>query len=142
MPTVYLIAQPTVSRGGQLPKLEPLAAWGEVRVLVHPGEDPRYNPKRALDRIRSRLADFDPATDYIVWAGGDTLAAVLVGAVLSDFAVDEETPFECFRWLRWERGKDPRGGRTDEGGTYVPITVPLNVDNPVILPDEFDPTTD
>jgi len=125
MPTVYLIAQPTVSRGGDLPKLKPLAEWGEVRVLINPGEDPRYHPGRALGRIRARLAGFDPARDFLVWAGGDTLAAVLVGAVLMDFATEEGATFETFQWLRWERGRDAHGNRSDTEGKYVRITVPL-----------------
>jgi hypothetical protein len=140
--TVYLIAQPTVSNDGRLPKLEPLAKYGTVRVLVNPGEDPRYKPQRALDLIVKRLADFNPADDYLVWAGGDTLAAVLTGIVLADLSCNDDKPFTSFRWLRWERGKDKWGKRTDEGGHYVPIRVPLpNPNHSSLALDEYDPIT-
>lgn len=140
--TVYLIAQPTVSLDGKLPKLEPLAKFGQVRVLINPGEDPRYKPQRALDLITKRLQDFDAAEDYLAWAGGDTLAAVLTGIVLADMSCAEDKPFSSIRWLRWERGKDNAGRRTDVGGHYVPIIVPLPNPNPLSLPDdEFDPLT-
>lgn len=143
MPTVYLIAQPTVAGNGSLPKLEPLAEWGTIKVLINPGEDPRYNPKLAMKRIRSRLADFNPELDFLAWAGGDTLAAVLTGVVLADFAIDEEDPFDSFQWLRWERGRDASTGkRTEENGKYVRMTVPLFLDNDAtISPDPMDPIT-
>jgi hypothetical protein len=143
MPMVYLSAQPSVSRDGTLPRLEPLAEWGRLRVLINPGEDPRYNPTKALNLIRKRLADFNPKTDFLVWVGGDTLAAMLVGIVLSDMSVNEQAGFAAFKWLRWDRGRTGRGERTDAGGRYVPITVELPDPNTPILPplshDDSDP---
>lgn len=118
--TVYLIAQPTISTHGKQPNIEPVAKYGSIRVLIQAGEYPTFNPGRCLDLIRSRLEAFDPEQDYLVWAGGDTLAAVLTGVVLAERGVQEVT------WLRYERGRDRQGARTDEGSRYVPITVPLH----------------
>lgn len=119
MPTVYLIAQPTVSRNGSLPKLEPLAEHGDVRVLVPAGDRPAFQPERTLDQIYRRLENFNPNEDFLVWAGGDTLAALLTGVALIDRNVEK------FKWLRYERGRDSDGNRTDEGARYVPIEVNL-----------------
>lgn len=119
-PTVYLIAQPTVPRkGGKLPDLTPLAAHGDIKVLITPGEYPAFHPERALKLIRQRLAEFDPAIDYIAWAGGDTLSAVLTGIVLMELECTGVT------WLRHERGRDPKDPsiRTDEGSHYTPVDI-------------------
>ncbi len=123
--TVYLIAQPSVSRTGELPKLEPLAKFGQIKVLINPGEDPRFGPPRAIELITKRLKDFNPEEDYLAWAGGDTLAAVLTGVVLADLSLERE--FSHFNWLRFERGSNAAGERTVEGGRYVPIVVTLPI---------------
>lgn len=124
MSTVYLIAQPSVNRQGELPKLEPLREYGEVRVLCQTGEWPSFNPRRCLNFMRSRLAHFDPARDYLVWAGGDTLAAFLAGIVVGELGA---RGVEHIQWLRYDRPKDQgTGQRTDVGARYVPITIPLS----------------
>lgn len=122
MPTVYLIAQPTIPRRGKLPDLTPLYEHGEVQVLIQSGEYPTFNPEQCYEHIKARLADFDPETDFLVWAGGDTLAAVITGVVLADMG------FGWFRWLRHERGRDPVDPkiRTDAGSNYQPVMVDIS----------------
>ncbi len=119
MPVVYLIAQPTVKRDGKLPNLEPLAVWGRVQVLLPAGDSPTFTPIRTYDRMEDRLQDYDPEKDFLVWAGGDTLAAVFLGGLLADMGIDK------FTWLRYERPKLPDGSRTDVGAKYVPVTIDL-----------------
>ncbi len=119
MPTVYLIAQPTIARSGSLPNLEPLGEHGDVRVLVPAGDRPTFQPNRTLQQIAKKLEEFDPSQDFLAWAGGDTLAAVLTGVIL------EARGVEKFSWLRYERGRDSNGQRTDDGARYVPIVVDL-----------------
>lgn len=121
MPVVYLIAQPSIARGGSFPKLEPLAVYGEIRVLVQSGEFPTFNPAPCYEKIRERLRDFDPKVDFLAWAGGDTLSAVLAGLVLAEMGIDD------FRWLRYERGRDKEDSRkrVDEGSQYWPVDVNL-----------------
>lgn len=115
MPKVYLIAQPTVTRAGKLPNLEPLAEHGEVHTVVQAGENPTDYPERNMRMIAERLKRFDANADFVVWAGGDTLAALMVGAVL------ERQGVARFRWLRYERRVDPvTGNRTDDGAVYIP----------------------
>lgn len=103
-----------------MPKLELLAEHGEVQVLVRAGDSPTFTPKQTLKHLCERLRAFNPEQDFLVWAGGDTLAAVLVGVAL------ERLGHTNVRWLRYERGRDPvHGTRTDEGAKYRPVDVPL-----------------
>lgn len=124
MPTVYLIAQPTVRRQGGAPDLTPLAKFGEVRVLVLSGEYPTYNASQVLEKMDKRLDSFDPHQDFLVWAGGDTLAAFMVGALLANRFAEDRT-ITHFTWLRFERDRRADGSRDNERGEYVPIRVPL-----------------
>jgi hypothetical protein len=117
--TVYLIMQPTVSESGPPPDLTPLYAHGRVRVLVESGVYPAFKPKATLQIIESRLADFDPRTDFIAWAGGDPLAAVMVGVVLERMELDN------VKWLRYDRGPRVAGKRDRSKAQYIPTHVPL-----------------
>lgn len=123
-PRVFLIAQPTVARGGRLPDLRPLAEHGAIHVLVPAGDRPTFRPRQTFELISRRLRDqeYDPKVDMLAWAGGDTLAAVLTGIALADLGVEE------LLWLRYERGRDPRTGeRVEEGSRYTPIQVTLTL---------------
>lgn len=147
-PTVYLIAQPTVKRNGSMPKLEPLAEHGDVKVVIPAGEYPTFHPQRALDLVMDKLDDFDYTKDYIAWAGGDTLSAILVGAALAekDDCTDEEepVPIPYFMYLRYERGRDQQGNRTDVGAKYVPVKIPLfpSGENPLLTVPSHDGVID
>jgi hypothetical protein len=116
---VFLIAQPTIAKNGQLPDLTPLAEFGDVTVVVEAGEYPSFKPGETWDRVAARLADFDAELDYVTWAGGDTLAAVMVGAALA------QRGHRMFRWLRFERRNLPNGGRDNSRGHYNPVEVQL-----------------
>lgn len=144
--TVYLIAQPTISRHGKqlMSDPAPLTRYGDLKVLVLAGEFPAFNPERCLTLITERLARYEPDLDYVVWAGGDTLGAVLTGAALRALGHTRMT------WLRFDRGRDPTDPdvRTDHDGRYIPVDVPLVADGevtaktPSLTPDEgvlYDP---
>lgn len=120
MPRVFLIAQPTVTREGKMPNLEPLAEHGEVCTVLQAGDSPWAEPSRCMKIISARLLNFNAEEDSIAWAGGDTLAAVMVGAVLERYG------HERVRWLRYERSQDPKTGRwVHEGAKYVPTVIPF-----------------
>lgn len=119
VPSVYLIAQPTVKRDGAVPDTSALGEFGEVKVLINSGEYPALHPERCLTLIEKRLETFDEAEDMIVWAGGDTLAAVLVGVVL------ERMQINAVRWLKFQRGWDGDGNRDPEKSYYREVIVPL-----------------
>jgi hypothetical protein len=121
---VYLIAQPSISRRKKPVNITPLYEHGEVQLVLPQGDSPTFTPRKCLDKMCDRLfpevgRNYDPETDYLVWAGGDTLAALLTGMLLA------EQEIWSFKWLRYERARLPNGDRTDEGAVYVPITVDL-----------------
>lgn len=116
---VFLIAQPTIPKDGKLPDLTPLAEWGEITVLVEAGQYPSFKPAEAWQRVLSRLENFDAENDFLCWAGGDTLAAVLCGSALRHLG------HRAFRWLRFERARKEGGGRDNFTGSYTPVDIQL-----------------
>lgn len=116
---VFLIAQPTIAKSGALPDLTPLADYGDVTVVVEAGEYPSFKPGEAWRRVAARLKDFDSDNDYLAWAGGDTLSAVMAGAALTQLG------HRAFKWLRFERGIAPGGGRDNMRGKYTPVEIQL-----------------
>lgn len=118
-PIVYLIAQPTVSRRKAPPNLTPLYKHGEVVTLLIAGEQPAFRPSDCFESLETRFQNFDPDVDFLVWAGGDVLAAVMVGMLLS------ERDIYHFKWLRYERFRLPNGDRVDEGAKYEEVEIDL-----------------
>lgn len=117
---VYLIAEPTVKRDATRPDLSSLAHYGEVQVCLPSGMYPSVTPDKAFDLLHHRLTAFNPTTDYLAWAGGDTLAAVMTGVVLADLGLDH------VRWLRWQRGWTVDGKRCgSDQGSYRLVEVDL-----------------
>jgi hypothetical protein len=114
-PKVYLIAQPTVDRNGRTPKLDKLDEYGEVVTVIRSGDTPSQRPDKCLQIVIDRLEAFDPEVDYLVWAGGDSLAALMAGIVL------ERRGVQRVRWLKYDRPKLPNGQRTDIGAKYNPV---------------------
>lgn len=121
-PTVYLIAQPTLSRRKPPINLAPLYEHGDVQVVLPMSDSPAFEPTTCYKVMEDRLRHFDPDNDFLVWAGGDTLAAVMVGMIL----VNQEEPIWCFKWLRYERVRLEDGSRTDKGAKYVPVVIDLS----------------
>lgn len=118
-PMVFLIAQPTVSRTKKNMNLDPLYAHGELKVVLPVGDAPAFSPNKCISIMAARFEHFDPEQDFIVWAGGDTLAALMIGFLL------KERGIHVFNWLRYERHRLPDGTRTDEGAVYVPVRIDL-----------------
>ncbi len=117
---VFLIATPSVSSKGDFPKLEPLAEFGDIKVVVENGDYPSFKPAEIYKKVVDRLKMYDAENDYLVWAGGDTLAAFMAGSALAQMG------HRSFRWLRFERGIDRETGRrTNERGKYTPIDIAL-----------------
>lgn len=116
---VFLIAQPSVKKDGELPDLKPLAAFGDITVVIETGEAPAFRPGEAYEKVKDRLQDFDAENDFLAWAGGDTLSAVMAGAALVAMG------HRRFNWLRWERKRLPDGKRSQHTGQYTPVEVML-----------------
>lgn len=121
---VYLIAQPSISRKKKPINITPLYEHGEVRLVLPQGDSPTFSPKKCCELMHDRLfpeegQQYDPDIDYLVWAGGDTLAALFAGMLLAELEI------WCFKWLRYERARLSNGDRVDEGAAYVPVTIDL-----------------
>lgn len=112
--TVYVICEPSDRRDGTPAyDVSPAAVYGPIKYIIPRGHpSPSRDTSTALATIDEVLMDFDAGSDYILWAGGDPLAAVLVGHVLMDNV-------NSYSYLRWE--KNP----TSIGGNYVPVTVDI-----------------
>ena len=119
MPTVFLIAQPTVKRNGVQPDLTPLAKFGDVKVVLPSGDNPSRRPSQAVRVIDDRLRNFDPATDFLAWAGGDTLSAIMVGYLMAEYHIN------AFTWLRFDREREQGTGRRLDTGYYTPVVVDM-----------------
>jgi hypothetical protein len=111
--TVYLICQPSVRGDGSLPDLSGLSEYGRVKVLLQGGEMPHRNPKRTMELLSERLQNYKPHRDFLVWAGGDTLSAVMIGYLLY------ENGWDRIQWLRFEKKREQGTGRRLDVGHYV-----------------------
>lgn len=129
-PVVYLIAQPTVSRKKKPLDLSQLYEHGEVQVLCPTGDSPSFTPVKCIDAMDSRFQHYDPRVDFLVWAGGDTLAAVFAGMMLA------EREIYTFRWLRWERDREEGSGRRLDTGKYVPVIIDISADEAEVDEDD------
>jgi hypothetical protein len=120
-PVIFVISQPSIpkSASGRMIDLAPLAEYStDVRFLVLRGQSPTFTKDGLFQQIRQSLdGQFDPARDFLCWAGGDSLGAVVAGLALASLGVRR------FRWLRHERSKLPDGSRDPSRGRYVPITI-------------------
>lgn len=117
---VFLIAQPSIPKNGRFPDLAPLAEYGDIKVVIEIGDYPAFKPGEAWQRVARRLQDFDAERDYLAWAGGDTLSALMAGAALTQMG------HRRFRWLRFERGVNKETGERDPStGKYTPVDVQL-----------------
>lgn len=108
--TVYVIHAPRESYD-----VSRAAEFGELKPLFDRGDWPGMFPEGAAAKLDERLVDFDPDEDYLLWAGGDALALLLVGAVLAGYRV---------KWLRPDRKLDADGNRT-RAFSYFPVEVDL-----------------
>lgn len=125
-PTVYLITQSSPSRSRKPIHLGPLTVHGDIKVVLPLGNSPTFHPKECIDILEDGLfpqrggKQYDPEVDYLVWAGGDMLAAIMTGMILAEHEI------WCFKWLRYERHRLPTGERVDDGATYVPMVIDVS----------------
>ena len=117
MSKVYLVQRPApVKASGWTPDLSQAARYGTVVDLLGERDKPAFYPESCFHKLSSRLNAFDQDQDYILWAGGDAVALVMLGVVLEQFKVSH------FRWLRFNRSVGPDGHRTGSG-EYVPTLI-------------------
>lgn len=107
MPKVFFIQEPS-----ERVDVSHAETYGEVCHLFPKNERPSYTPAPSYRKLQRLCAEISPE-DYVAWAGGDPLAAVIGGMVLG------EQGFSEFNFLRWERVKDTDGNRLNRG-FYAP----------------------
>ena len=113
MARVFVIQDPGIARD-----FSSALDYGSLIFILEKNDRPSYDPKIVHKKIRDSLFNNFSSEDYIIWAGGDPMAPVLVGIVL------REIGFDKFKNLRWERVRDKNKRRTGDG-YYVPVTVEL-----------------
>ena len=101
--------------------VSPAAVYGQIRFVLSAGDRSCSNPELSLEKLYSALEDFNPNEDFIVWAGGDPLSAILAGMVLLDLGVTK------FRFLRFEKNRNIRPGQ-QVTGFYSPVEVNLETE--------------
>lgn len=88
--------------------------YGKLDFLLNQDERPSLNPTAAYQSILKKLEQSYDERDYIVAAGGDPIAPLLVGYALRDLGV------EGFKYLRWSRKRLEDGSFSRDIGFYVP----------------------
>lgn len=101
--------------------VSPAAVYGEIRFILSAGDRTCSNPELTMDKLRRALVDFDPRSDFIIWAGGDPLSAIVSGMVLTEMGIRK------FRFLRFEKNRHTRQGEKPTG-FYSPVEVRLEDD--------------
>jgi hypothetical protein len=98
--------------------VSPAAVYGEIRFVLSAGDRTCSNPELSMERLRRAFYDFDPKMDFIVWAGGDPLSAIVAGMVMLDLGIKK------FRYLRFEKNRNTKPGEPVTG-FYSPVEVRL-----------------
>jgi hypothetical protein len=98
--------------------LSSAARYGRLHPILSMNERASMTPGPCLFKLSKELRDFDPANDFVCYAGGDPMSLALAFMVLKDLGLRE------VRFLRWERERDTKGKRT-AGGFYVPVKIKL-----------------
>lgn len=114
-PIIFRLQEP-ISRIEQTRDYESCRGYGEMRTIL----SCRQNPSTEIDLCyRLMIESFSEAQegDFVLWAGGDPMTALIAGIVLSDFDLCTKV-----KWLRWDRRTDQNGNRTSFG-YYVPVEI-------------------
>jgi hypothetical protein len=98
--------------------VSPAAVYGDIQFVLSAGDRTCSNPELSMERLRKALRDFDPLNDFIVWAGGDPLSAIVAGMVMLDLGITK------FRYLRFEKNRNTKPGEPIRG-FYSPVEVML-----------------
>ena len=122
--TIFVVIKPKPGPQGYTYDISPAQEYGEIEFIFDAYENPSANPRGALERVRLKLGHYNPKTDFVVTAGGDPYASILVGFVLCELNLP-------VRYLRFER---LRGRAVDslasgssvstKTGYYIPVEIP------------------
>jgi hypothetical protein len=118
MSRVFVINQPHERPNLPAYDVSPASQYGEIIFLFRadqpaPSADPGWATRHAYRVLRNFSAD-----DFLVWAGGDPLGAVIAASVAADVTDGK------LKYLKWERARNRTGERTG-GGYYVPLVLDI-----------------
>lgn len=116
MSRVFLIHEPRARKdNGWLPDLSTAEEYGRLAVIFSKDNHPSYMHTADIHNLLDlALRDFNPATDFIVWCGGDIAAIVHVSAYLAQH-------HKSVQMLRWDNRRNEQKQRV--GGFYRPATI-------------------
>jgi hypothetical protein len=122
MPKVFIISTSYI-RGTEGPDFNQLSDFGELVFVLDNSANAIEYSRQASNRVAKVMNDYDNEKDYIVWAGGDPFATLLIGSWLG------HQDFDTIKWLRFDRYIDETTGkRYPWKGRYVPVTVKVKED--------------
>lgn len=118
MSRVFVINQPRPRGGVQPYDLSSAMQYGDLIFVFRADQStPSADPEWATRHAREILRDVTP-NDFLIWAGGDPMGAVVASAIFADNTDGR------VNYLKWERERTSGGERTGRG--YY-IAVPVDV---------------
>lgn len=102
MSTVFIVNQPQVLEGRAVYDIAPASEYGRIEYVFPLSFGPASSkPDEAAAHAARVLNAFDAERDYLVWAGGDPLANIIVAGILADYTDGR------FTFLKWDKSQDP-----------------------------------
>lgn len=105
---VFVVHDRSAGVDGRPVNLSAALSYGRLVPIFQERDWPGMNSEQGCRQIERRLRTYDPEKDFLLWAGGDPMALVMLGAWLFGNGIDQS------RWLRHNRKRDAQGNRTDE----------------------------
>ena len=118
MATVFITQEPVPNRKGWMPDLSKAADYGAFDYVFPPRYQIHADTDAAVELAESKLANFNPETDFILYPNsGDPAACYVICMVLVAMGHDSVS------FLYWNRAKDNTGNRLPNQGFYQPVKV-------------------
>lgn len=125
MPKVFVIQVP--NPGGHRKATydtTPAEQYGQIHYIFESGFSPSLNPAKAIELVHAAFEAFNPDQDFLVWAGGDPAALMVVGVLAGAYSSSGDV-----RWLKWENNRDPVTRQPTGSGHYIPVTFEFGTDH-------------
>lgn len=87
-----------------------------VTTILASDLNPSIYPVEAYEKLKNALASSTEG-DFILWSGGDPMAALIAGQVLAELGKTG------LQWLRWDK-KAENGERSRILGSYTAVSIP------------------
>ena len=126
MSTVYVPHEPMPNGRGWTPDLGPATGYGIIKYVFGGSEQAYNNTPLRVDQAQERLADFDPAADYILWPNtGDPATQWIV--IMTLLAMGHRN----IKFLYWNRERSDSGSVIQGKGYYMPVEIDVQSVQPL-----------